>query len=98
VKVTKDALIAALLDQRLKLIGDADGGVSLYCSQCAGHPVAYYGHNEGDYRDPKVAYVLTIPSLWAVAVEHLDEAHRTPKSSRTVTGVAVSSQVASSEL
>ncbi|MFI7448091.1 hypothetical protein ACIBQX_11385 [Nonomuraea sp. NPDC049714] len=75
-RVSTDALIAALLDQRLKLTGDADGGVSLYCRDCKGHPIAHYGHLEGDYRDPKVAYVLTIPSLWAVAVEHLDDEHR----------------------
>jgi hypothetical protein len=76
-RISTDALIAALLDQRLKLVGDADGGVSLYCRDCKGHPVAYYGHLEGDYRQPDVTYVDQVPALWAAGVKHLDGTHRT---------------------
>jgi hypothetical protein len=77
VKVSRDALIAALLNPHLYLTGDADGGVAICCRTCPDkRPVAYYGRTEGAYRDPKVAYVTTIPSLWAEAVKHLEAIHR----------------------
>lgn len=79
-KVSTDSLIAALLHPSLHLIGDVDGGVSLYCREhTAGHPIAYYGRDErdGSYRQCGVAYVTSIPTLWTEAAKHLAGAHRT---------------------
>lgn len=76
--VTKDALIAALLHPSLYLVGDSKGCVSLYCkTHVSRHPIAYYGRDEDDggHRTPEVAYVPTIPSLWAQAAEHLKAQH-----------------------
>lgn len=77
-KISADALIAALLDQRFHLSGDEDGGVGLHCRPCfdGGRPLAYYERNGSTLSDPEVANVATIPALWATAVDHLATAHR----------------------
>lgn len=78
-KVSTDALIAALLSPHLYLLGDKDGAVSLHCRHHydGGRPLAHYERNLGTYQDPEVAYVATIPGLWAEAVKHLEASHRT---------------------
>jgi hypothetical protein len=75
--VSKDALIAAILDQRFHLMGDEDTGVGLYCRDCfdGGRPLAYLS-GLGAYDDLKVASVPTIPALWAEAAKHLHDEHR----------------------
>lgn len=76
-KVSTDALIAALLHPALYLSGDEHGGVGLHCGDHfdGGRPLAYYGE---PYQNPDVPTVVTIPNLWAEAVKHLDSEHRTP--------------------
>lgn len=78
VKVSTDSLIAALLDPRLYISGDEDGGVSLHCRDHfdGGRPLAHYDRSAGVYPDPEVANVSTIPGLWAAAVQHLAAKHR----------------------
>jgi hypothetical protein len=79
VKVSRDALIAALLHPSLYLVGDSTGCISLYChDHVSRYPIAYYGRDEDDggHRQPEVAYAPTIPSLWAAAADHLTAAHR----------------------
>jgi hypothetical protein len=75
--VSKDALIAALLDQRLYLMGDEDSGVGLHCRQCqdGGRPIAYFG-GLGAYEDLQVTTVPSVAALMAEAAKHLTEAHR----------------------
>ena len=75
-KVSTDALIAALLHPALYLSGDEHGGVGLHCGDHfnGGRPLAYYGDA---HPDPEMTTVRTIPSLWAEAVKHLDSDHRT---------------------
>ncbi|MEU4224294.1 hypothetical protein AB0F17_08375 [Nonomuraea sp. NPDC026600] len=75
-KVAIDSLIAALLDSRLDLSGDAGGGVAVRCRDCDKAVLAYYSANGTPYVDPAVANVATIPALWATAVDHLASAHR----------------------
>jgi hypothetical protein len=79
VKISRDSLIAALLHPSLYLVGDSKGCVSLYChDHVSRHPIAYYGRDEDDggHRTPEVAYVPTIPSLWAEAANHLAGTHQ----------------------
>ena len=77
-KVSTDTLIAALLDPRLYLSGDEDGGVSLHCRDHhdGGRPLAYYyEHAASTHPDAAVAHVVTIPGLWAQAADHLATHH-----------------------
>jgi len=79
VKVSTDSLISALLHPSLYLLGDSTGCISLYCrDHVTPHPIAHYGRDEddGDYRDPRVAYVPGVPSLFAEAAKHLSAHHR----------------------
>ena len=75
-KVSTDALISALLDPRLHLSGDAGGGVALRCRNCDGNALAYYSANGTPYVDPAVPNIVTIPALWATAVDHLASTHQ----------------------
>jgi hypothetical protein len=80
VKISRDALVGALLDQRFYLLGDEDCGVSLYCRECpdGGRPLAYHSTSEPNaYQgDPKVAKPSTIAALFGEAANHLTAAHR----------------------
>lgn len=76
-RIPTDALIAALLNPRLHLSGDEDGGVGLHCRDHfdGGRPLAYYDRGDTVYPDPAVPTVATIPGLWAQAVDHLAAHH-----------------------
>lgn len=78
-KVSTDSLIAALLHPRLYLMGNEDGGVELHCRDHfdGGRPLAYYDRTTPANTDPRIAYVTTIPGLWAEAVQHVEAFHRT---------------------
>lgn len=76
-KVSIDALIAALLHPALYLMGNEDGGVELHCRDHfdGGRPLACYDRSGSGHPDPAVAWVATVPSLWAEAVKHLAGHH-----------------------
>lgn len=76
-KVATDQLIAALINPRLYLMGNEDGGVELHCRDHfdGGRPLAYYGDA---HPDSEMTTVQTVSSLWAEAVKHLDKHHTVP--------------------
>lgn len=74
-KVSTDALIAALLDQRFNLAGEQGGGVSLHCRDCASL-VGFYSRKGAIHADLETVNVATAAGLWAQAVDHLADAHR----------------------
>lgn len=77
-KVAVDSLITALMDPRLYLSGDEDGGVSLHCREHhdGGRPLTYYDRGGSTSIDPAVVNVSTLPALWAEAASHLKDHHR----------------------
>lgn len=79
-KVSRDSLVAALLDQNFYMLGDTDCGVSLYCRPCwdGGRPIAYYStepETNPYLGDNRVAKPATIPALIASAAQHRAEHH-----------------------
>lgn len=74
-KVSTDALIAALLDQRFNLAGEPSGGVSLHCRDCTSL-VGFYSRKGAIHPNPDTANVATVAGLWAQAVDHLADEHR----------------------
>lgn len=74
-KVSTDALIAALLDQRFTLNGDNNGGVSIHCRDCTS--LVGYHHRKGPiHAGSETSNISTIPGLWAQAADHLATQHR----------------------
>ncbi len=81
--ISTDSLIAALLHPALYLMGNEDGGVELHCRDHGdgGRPFAYYDRTTPANTDAHIVYVTSVPTLWAEAVKHLDECHKTAEAS-----------------